>query len=307
MIDITHLTKRFGKALAVNDVSFKATSGEVLGMLGPNGAGKSTTLRMLTGFMSPTSGTANLFGFDIRRQTRHAQRLIGYVPETAACYNEMSVASFLGFIAQVRGLSGREKTSRVTSMLEQFELMEVRGQTIDTLSKGFQRRVGLAQAILHDPKILILDEPTDGLDPNQKYRVREQIKELARDKIVIISTHILEEVTALCSRVLVMDKGRLLVDSTPLELESRSRYHQAVTLYATRPLDVMTLGMLPGVAGIEAGPEPYSVRVLARAGVVILPAINSLILSRGWDVPRQEVERGSLGEVFRLLTREQQP
>ncbi|MCK3861531.1 ABC transporter ATP-binding protein [Pseudomonas sp. B329] len=305
MIDIAHLTKRFGKTLAVDDVSFSARCGEVLGMLGPNGAGKSTTLRMLTGFISPTSGTANLCGFDIRRQPRHAQRLIGYVTETAACYNEMSVVHFLGFIAEVRGYRGREKKSRVTAMLEQFELMEVRGQTIDTLSKGFQRRVGLAQAIVHDPKILILDEPTDGLDPNQKYRVREQIKDLARDKIVIISTHILEEVAALCCRVLVMDKGRLLADSTPLELESRSRYHQAVTLYATRPLDVMTLGLLPGVAGIEAGPEPHSLRVLARTGAVILPAINSLIVSRGWDVPRQEVERGSLGEVFRLLTREQ--
>ena len=276
-------------------------------MLGPNGAGKSTTLRMLTGFMSPTSGTVNLCGFDIRRQLRHAQRLIGYVTETGACYNEMSVACFLGFIAEVRGYRGREKNVRVTAVLEQFELMEVRGQAIDTLSKGFQRRTSLAQAILHDPKILILDEPTDGLDPNQKYRVREQIKDLARDKIVIISTHILEEVTALCSRVLVMDKGRLLVDGTPHELESRSRYHQAVTLYAPRPLDVMALGMLPGVAGIEAGPERHSVRVLARAGTVILPAINSLILSRGWDVPRQEVERGSLGEVFRRLTREPQP
>lgn len=305
MIDITHLTKRFGKAIAVDDLSFKVSSGEVLGMLGPNGAGKSTALRMLTGFMTPTSGTANLCGFDVRRQSRNAQRLIGYVPETGASYNEMSVASFLSFIAEVRGYRGREKKSRVTAMLEQFELMEVRHQTIDTLSKGFQRRIGLAQAILHNPKILILDEPTDGLDPNQKYRVRDQIKDLARNKIVIISTHILEEVTALCSRVLVMDKGRLLVDGTPLELESRSRYHQAVTLYGRQPLDVMTLGMLPGVAGIEAGPEPHSVRVLARTGVVILPAIDSLILSRGWDVPRQEVERGSLGEVFRRLTREQ--
>lgn len=304
MIEINHLTKRFGHALAVNDVSFKAVSGEVLGLLGPNGAGKSTTLRMLTGFVSPSAGTATLAGFDIRRQTRHAQQLIGYLPETGACYSEMSVAGFLGFVAEVRGYRGREKRHRVVVMLEQFELMEVRDHVIDILSKGFRRRIGLAQAMLHDPKILILDEPTDGLDPNQKYRVREQIKEMARDKIVIISTHILEEVTALCGRVLVMDKGRLLADSTPGELESRSRYHQAVMLYANQPLDVMTLAMLPGVAGIEAGPAPHSVRVLARPGAVILPAINTLILSRGWDVPRQEVERGSLGEVFRLLTRE---
>jgi ABC-2 type transport system ATP-binding protein len=306
MIEITNLTKRFGNAIAVDDVSFRAVTGEVLGVLGPNGAGKSTTLRMLAGFMSPSSGTATLCGFDICRQTRLAQRLIGYVPESGACYSEMSVSGFLGFVAQVRGLRGREKKLRVMAMLEQFELMEVRGQTIDNLSKGFRRRISLAQAILHEPKILILDEPTDGLDPNQKYRVREQIKEMARDKIVIISTHIMEEVTALCGRVLVMNKGHLLADSTPYELESRSRYHQAVTLYAARSLDVMTLAMLPGVAGIEAGPEPHSVRVLARPGSVILPAINTLILTQGWDVPRQEVERGSLGEVFRLLTREHQ-
>ncbi|OIN46433.1 ABC transporter ATP-binding protein [Pseudomonas azotoformans] len=304
MIEITHLSKRFGSSLAVADLSFQAVSGEVLGLLGPNGAGKSTTLRMLTGFMSPSSGTAKLCGFDIRRQPRHAQRLMGYLPETGACYNEMSVSGFLSFIAEMRGYRGRDKKLRVASMLEQFELIEVRGQTIDILSKGFRRRIGLAQAMLHDPKILILDEPTDGLDPNQKYRVRAQIQEMARDKIVIISTHIMEEVTALCGRVLVMDKGRLLADSTPDELESRSRYHQAVMLYATQPLDVMTLAMLPGVAGIEAGPEPYSVRVLARPGSTILPGINSMILKRGWNVPRQEVERGSLGEVFRLLTRE---
>lgn len=307
MIEITHLTKRFGNAIAVDDLSFRAVPGEVLGVLGPNGAGKSTTLRMLTGFMSPSSGTAVVCGFDIRRQTRLAQQLIGYVPESGACYNEMSVSGFLGFVAQVRGLRGREKKLRVMALLEQFELMEVRGQTIDTLSKGFRRRISLAQAILHEPKILILDEPTDGLDPNQKYRVREQIKDMAQNKIVIVSTHIMEEVTALCGRVLVMNKGHLLADSTPCELESRSRYHQAVTLYAARPLDVMTLAMLPGVAGIEAGTEAYSVRVLARPGAVILPAINTLIVKQGWDVPRQEVERGSLGDVFRLLTREQRP
>lgn len=302
MIEIAHLSKRFSNAIAVDDVSFQAVSGEVLGLLGPNGAGKSTTLRMLIGFMSPSAGTARLCGFDICRQPRHAQRLMGYLPETGACYDEMSVSGFLNFVAEVRGYRGRHKRQRVMAMLEQFELLEVRGQIIDVLSKGFRRRVGLAQAMLHDPKILILDEPTDSLDPNQKYRVHEQIKAIARDKIVIISTHSLEEVTALCGRVLVMDKGRLLADSTPAELESRSRYHQAVMLYGTQPLDVMTLAMLPGVAGIEAGPEPHSVRVLARPGAIILPAINTLILTRGWDVPRQEVERGSLGDVFRLLT-----
>lgn len=307
MIELSRLTKRFCGAVAVDELSFHVRTGEVLGLLGPNGAGKSTTLRMLSGYVSPTSGTAKVCGLDIRRHTRHAQQLIGYVPEGNVCYSEMTVQGFLDFIADVRGYRGREKKQRVTAMLEQFELLEVYGQVIEHLSKGFQRRVGLAQAILHDPAVLILDEPTDGLDPNQKHRVREQIKELARNKVVLISTHVLEEVTTLCSRTLVLNKGKMLADSTPQELESRSRYHQAVTLYARQPLDLMSLAVLPGVAGIERGDDANSVRVLARSGQVIVQQVNSLINARGWEVYRQEIERGSLGEAFRLLTRENRP
>ncbi|WP_285374163.1 ABC transporter ATP-binding protein [Pseudomonas sp. lyk4-TYG-107] len=307
MIELARLTKRFCGTVAVDELSFHVKAGEVLGLLGPNGAGKSTTLRMLTGFVSPTSGAAKVCGLDIRRHTRHVQRLIGYVPEGNACYSEMTVQGFLGFIADMRGYSGREKKQRVTAMLERFELMEVYGQVIEHLSKGFQRRVGLAQALLHDPIVLILDEPTDGLDPNQKHRVREQIKELARNKVVLISTHVLEEVTSLCSRALVLNKGKLLADSTPQELESRSRYHQAVTLFAKQPLDLMSLAVLPGVAGVERDHVTNSVRVLARPGQVIVPQINSLINAKGWNVFRQEIERGSLSEVFRSLTRESRP
>ena len=250
MIDITNLTKRFAQHTAVDNLSFRVEPGEVLGFLGPNGAGKSTTMKMLTGFLAPSSGTASIFGFDIQTQTLKAQREIGYLPEGAPCYGDMTVRGFLDFIAEVRGLRGAEKKQRVDRAVGQVELEHVLGQSIETLSKGFKRRVGLAQAILHDPRALILDEPTDGLDPNQKHQVRQLIQSLARDKIVIISTHILEEVTAVCTRALVIASGQVVADGTPYELESRSRYHQAVTLVADEPLDMLALAVLPGVAGI---------------------------------------------------------
>ncbi|MCP1488452.1 ABC-2 type transport system ATP-binding protein [Pseudomonas fluorescens] len=304
MIDISKLTKHFSGNVAVNNVSFRVTSGEVLGVLGTNGAGKSTTLRMLTGLVRPSSGTVTVCGFDICKHTRQAQRLLGYLPEGNACYGDMSVQGFLGFIAKVRGYHGREATLRVAYMLDRFELGYVRTDTIETLSKGYKRRIGLAQAMLHDPKVLILDEPTDGLDPNQKHHVRGLISELTKDKIVVISTHILEEVSVLCNRVLVVDRGHLLVDETLEQLQGRSRYHQAVTLFGRHPLDLLALAVLPGVAGIEAGCEAHSVKVLAQDGAVILPAINALVVSQGWQIRRQDVERGGLEEVFRTLTRE---
>lgn len=307
MIDIRNLTKRFAQHTAVDDLSFQVQPGEVLGFLGPNGAGKSTTMKMLTGFLAPTSGTASILGCDIQTQTLEAQRQIGYLPEGAPCYGDMTVRGFLDFIAEVRGFRGAEKKLRVQRAVEQVELEKVLEQSIETLSKGFKRRVGLAQAILHDPRVLILDEPTDGLDPNQKHQVRQLIQGLARDKIVIISTHILEEVTALCSRAVVIAQGRLLADGTPLELESRSRYHQAVTLVADDALDQAALAALPGVAGVEENAREHSLSVLAQPGEVIFPQVNALIAERGWKVKELNVERGRLDEVFRTLTRGEQP
>lgn len=307
MIDIRNLTKRFAQHTAVDDLSFQVQPGEVLGFLGPNGAGKSTTMKMLTGFLAPTSGTASILGCDIQTQTLEAQRQIGYLPEGAPCYGDMTVRGFLEFIAEVRGFRGAEKKQRVQRAVEQVELEKVLEQSIETLSKGFKRRVGLAQAILHDPRVLILDEPTDGLDPNQKHQVRQLIQGLARDKIVIISTHILEEVTALCTRAVVIAQGRLLADGTPLELESRSRYHQAVTLVADEALDQAALAALPGVAGVEENAREHSLSVLAQPGEVIFPQVNALIAERGWKVKELNVERGRLDEVFRTLTRGEQP
>ena len=303
MIELEKLSKRFAQHTAVDELSFRVQPGEVLGFLGPNGAGKSTTMKMLTGFLAPTSGTARIFGFDIRQQPLKAQRLIGYLPEGAPCYGDMTVRGFLEFIAEVRGFRGAEKQARVAKAVAQVELEKVLGQSIETLSKGFKRRVGLAQAILHDPKVLILDEPTDGLDPNQKHQVRQLIQSLATDKIVIISTHILEEVTAVCTRALVIAAGKVVADGTPFELESRSRYHQAVTLVGDAPLDEAALAALPGVAGVERNAREHSLTVLAAPGQVIFPQVSALVAARGWNIKEMDVERGRLDEVFRRLTR----
>ena len=302
MIEIKNLTKRFAHHTAVDGLSFQVQQGEVLGFLGPNGAGKSTTMKMLTGFLAPTSGTASILGFDIQSDTLKAQQQIGYLPEGAPCYGDMTVRGFLEFIAEVRGYRGAEKKQRVQRAVEQVELEKVLEQSIETLSKGFKRRVGLAQAILHDPRVLILDEPTDGLDPNQKHQVRKLIQSLAKDKIVIISTHILEEVSAVCTRAVVIAAGKVVADGTPMELESRSRYHQAVTLVAEGELDRAALAALPGVAGVEDNAEG-SLTLLAAPGAVIFPQVNELIRQRGWQVKELDVERGRLDEVFRSLTR----
>ena len=307
MIKISSLTKRFGEHVAVDNLSFEVRPGEVLGFLGPNGAGKSTTMKMLTGFLAPDGGSASICGFDIRTQPLQAPRQMGYLPEGAPCYGDMRVKGFLEFIAQVRGLSGADRRRQVDRAVEQLQLQGVLNQTIDTLSKGFKRRVGLAQAILHDPQVLFLDEPTDGLDPNQKHQVRGLIQQLASDsnKIVVISTHILEEVSAVCTRAVVIARGRLLADGTPDELEARSRYHQAVTLLLQQPVDTAALLALPGVSGVEVAREGHEVTVLAEPGAVIFPAVGEHARQQQWQVKELSVERGRLDEVFRSLTAEE--
>ncbi len=222
MIKIKNLTKKFGHLTAVEDVSFEVQPGEVLGFLGPNGAGKSTTMKMITGFLAPTAGSIEVCGFDVSEKPIEAKKRIGYLPEGAPSYGEMTPVQFLEFIAQVRQLSGQNKIDRNKEVIQQLHLDKVLNQSIETLSKGFKRRVGLAQAILHDPDVLILDEPTDGLDPNQKFEVRELIKSIAPDKVIIISTHILSEVDAICSRAIIIADGKVLVDDTPEGLRSKS-------------------------------------------------------------------------------------
>lgn len=223
LIEIDRLTKRFGSFTAVDDVSFSVARGEVVGFLGPNGAGKSTTMRMLAGFMAPSAGTARICGADVVDQPVKAKRALGFLPEGAPTYPEMSVAGFLGFTGRIRGFRGTELSRRVGRAMERTQLEAVRLQPIETLSKGFKRRVGLAQALLHEPPVLVLDEPTDGLDPNQKHEVRTLIREMAPDKAIIISTHILEEVAAVCTRAIIIARGRVVVDAPPSVLEQSGR------------------------------------------------------------------------------------
>ena len=219
LIEIERLTKRFGGFTAVDDVSFTVDRGEVLGFLGPNGAGKSTTMRMLAGFMPPSAGTARICGADVVAQPVAAKRHLGFLPEGAPTYPEMTVEGFLGFTGRIRGFHGGALRDRVAQAMRLTQLEGVRLQPIETLSKGFKRRVGLAQALLHDPPVLVLDEPTDGLDPNQKHEVRDLIRRMAPEKAIVISTHILEEVGAVCSRAIIIARGRVVVDAPPSVLE----------------------------------------------------------------------------------------
>ena len=221
LIEIAGLTKRFGSFTAVDNVTFNVSRGEVLGFLGPNGAGKSTTMRMLAGFMIPTAGTARICGHDVQTEGVEARRVLGFLPEGAPTYPEMTVTGFLTFCAKVRGYSGRDLALRVEHAMDLTRLRGVLLQPVETLSKGFKRRVGLAQALLHDPPVLVLDEPTDGLDPNQKHEVRALIAQMAPEKAIVISTHILEEVDAVCSRAIIIAAGRVVADATPAELQGR--------------------------------------------------------------------------------------
>ena len=235
LIEIQRLSKRFGAFTAVDDVSFNVAKGEVLGFLGPNGAGKSTTMKMLAGFVTPTSGTARICGEDVVDHPVAAKRHLGYLPEGAPTYPEMTVAGFLAFAARLRGFRGAELRDRVDHAMGLTTLQGVRLQPIETLSKGFKRRVGLAQALLHDPPVLVLDEPTDGLDPNQKHEVRKLIAQMAPQKAIVISTHILEEVSAICTRAIVIARGQVLADATPAELSYRGVSLDAVFRDLTMP------------------------------------------------------------------------
>jgi len=308
LIEVSDLHKSFGPLVAVDGVSLQIRRGEVLGFLGPNGAGKSTTMKMITGFLAPTSGSVRICGHDVASEPIAAKSRLGYLPEGAPAYGEMSVAGFLDFIADIRGLHGERRTARIREVVAKIHLEQVLPQTIETLSKGFKRRVGLAQAILHDPEVLILDEPTDGLDPNQKHEVRTLIGEMAPHKAIVISTHILEEVDALCTRTAIIARGRLLFTGTPAELEARSRYHNAVTLtVAGTEADAVAaaLGALPAVAGVEVKALDAARRrltVMPRDGLALLDVVQQAGRARGWTLDELYVESGHLDEVFRTIT-----
>jgi len=305
MIEVRNLSKRFGDLLAIDDLSFKVVPGEILGFLGPNGAGKSTTMKMITGFLSPTSGGVSVYGADVESDSLTAQSLIGYLPEGAPCYEEMTPFGFLNFIAEARGFSGDEKEHRVSQAIKSMSLQGVTHQRIETLSKGFKRRVGMAQAILHDPQVLILDEPTDGLDPNQKQHVREMIRGLSKDKIVIISTHILEEVTAVCTRAIIISEGRIVADQTPEALLAMSRYHGAVTLQleSTERLEEIATAIeaLSQVQAVETNGLSITAFGTDEANHLITE-ISHQMQSAQWPVESIFQEKGRLDEVFQQVT-----
>ena len=303
MIEVEKLTKQFGTKLAVDHLSFTANKGEVLGFLGPNGAGKSTTMKMIAGFLAPTSGTAVVCGHDVQADPIAARRALGYLPEGAPGYGEMGAQGFLGFVADVRGLRGEVRRTRLQSVIDRLALGGVLHQPIDTLSKGFKRRVGLAAAILHDPPALVLDEPTDGLDPNQKHEVRALIRELARERTVLLSTHILEEVEAVCTRAMIVARGKVLADATPADLLARSRYQGAVSLLATDSIAARAaLDGMPGVSGFQQDPVDGRLYVFPQGRPVALDAVAERLRQRGVEHAGLQRERGRLDEVFRRIT-----
>jgi ABC-2 type transport system ATP-binding protein len=305
MIKTEHLSKHYDRLTAVDDVTFEVGPGEVLGFLGPNGAGKTTTMRMLAGFVTPSAGRASICGHDIEQDALAAKSSLGYLPEGAPAYGEMTVRGFLTFIADLRQLTGPRR-ARLDYVIGRLQLETVLEQTIDTLSKGFRRRVGLAQAIMHDPPVMILDEPTDGLDPNQKHEVRTLINEMSRDKIIVISTHILEEVDAVCTRAIIIARGRIVADDSPAGLATRSRYHNAVSVRLERATDLSAaraaLAGLAGVADVEVSEREARLTALPRAGTTILAAVSELAARQGLALKELHLESGRLDEVFRTIT-----
>jgi ABC-2 type transport system ATP-binding protein len=311
MVEVERLVKRFGSITAVDGISFKVERGEVLGFLGPNGAGKSTTMKMIAGFLTPDEGTILINGGDCQLHPITAKRLIGYLPEGAPLYGDMSPRLFLNFSGSIRGMRGAELHGRVGEVVERINLESVLDQPIETLSKGFKRRVGIAQAILHDPEVLILDEPTDGLDPNQKHEVRELIREMSREKAIILSTHILEEVDAVCTRAIIIAGGKIVADGDPGELEARSPRHNTVNLIVHDPKGealATAIGALPGVSDVQAyAAADGSTRfvISPRGGESIVGSLSKAVRENGWAVEEMHVERGRLDDVFRQVTEAQ--
>jgi ABC-2 type transport system ATP-binding protein len=308
MIETRQLTKRFGLITAVDDVTLSVDAGEVLGFLGPNGAGKSTTMKMVTGFLEPTSGSASVCGHEVLDDPVAVKRSLGYLPEGAPTYGDMTPLSYLGFVAQVRGFDGAERQRRIDAVVEKVALEEVLRQPIETLSKGFKRRVGLAQAMLHDPPVLIMDEPTDGLDPNQKRHVRGLIRQMAKNKAIVISTHILEEVEAVCTRAVIIARGKIRADARPDALRARAANHNSVLITALQK-DADGIGKriinLPGVKTVEAIGTVDGItklRASPKRGKPIATEIADLVRSAGLPVREMFVEQGSLDDVFWDMT-----
>ena len=307
LIEIQNLTKHFGSLTAVNGITFTVKRGEVLGFLGPNGAGKSTTMKMLTGFLAPTSGSIQVAGHSVLDAPIRAQECMGYLPEGAPLYPDMTPTSLLRFVAAIRGMSGASMRSRIEQVIGQVHIESVLHQSVETLSKGYKRRVGLALAILHDPEILILDEPTDGLDPNQKHEVRELIRRMAKDKAIVLSTHILEEVDAVCTRAMVIDRGVVVADGTPDELGARAAHHNVVRFSLRNASDGVEneLRELANVVAVERladtnGNACFQLKPLNRMSIV--GEVSDLARTRNWEIEELISQPGRLDELFREVT-----
>jgi ABC-2 type transport system ATP-binding protein len=309
MIQVRNLKKTFGPKVAVSGISFEVKKGEVLGFLGPNGAGKSTTMRMITGFIPPTSGEAIIGGFNIVDNPIEATRLIGYLPENAPSYADMTVLGFLSFTAELRGLSGAAQRKAVDRAVEMCFLENVLHQSVETLSKGYRHRTCFAQSIIHDPEVLILDEPTDGLDPNQKHEVRTLIRKMGEKKAIIFSTHILEEVEAVCSRAIIIDRGTIVANGTPAELKRRSNQAGAITLRLGSVGAKAAAAKLDALSGVDhtvvLNESPAAIRAFPRkqtASEDLARAISELALKEQWSLLELHTEEGRLDEVFRNIT-----
>ena len=309
MIKVRNLKKTFGPKVAVNGVSFTVEKGEVLGFLGPNGAGKSTTMRMITGFIPPSGGEISIGGFDIVDKPIEAKRLIGYLPENAPSYADMTVSGFLRFTAELRGMSGAELSRALDRAIEMCFLEPVRHQSIETLSKGYRHRTGFAQSIIHDPEVLILDEPTDGLDPNQKHEVRTLIRRMGEKKAIIFSTHILEEVEAVCSRAIIIDRGTIVANGTPQELKRRSENAGAVTLCLAEGTSASVTAKVNQISGVARSvvisESPLTVRAFPGKNgdsANVAAAIGDVAVREKWRIQGLHTEEGRLDEVFRSIT-----
>ncbi|HEY0792180.1 MAG TPA: ATP-binding cassette domain-containing protein [Chthoniobacterales bacterium] len=306
MITVQNLSKRFGPTTVVGGLSFQVAKGEVLGFLGPNGAGKSTSMRMITGFLAPSAGKVTVCGFDVVDQPLRARAKMGYLPENAPVYGDMSVNGFLGFCAEVRGLYGAAKARAIARVVELCFLEKVLHQSVDTLSKGFRHRTCLAQALIHDPEVLILDEPTDGLDPNQKHEVRSLIRSMGRNKAIIFSTHILEEVEAACTKVLIIDQGNLVAAGTPEELKGRAPLAGTILL-TLRGVDwpqlqaqLGALRHLERAELIDQAPPHLMVRLYLRGD--LFDELVEVAHRERWQIEHLAVDEGRLDDVFRSIT-----
>ena len=309
MLKVQNLTKLFGTKRAVDGVSFPVERGEVLGFLGPNGAGKSTTMRMITGFIPPSAGTVSVGGFDMVENPIPAKRLIGYLPENAPAYTDMTVYGFLSFVAEIRGLRGESKRKAVNRTVEMCFLESVLHQSVETLSKGYRHRTCFAQAIIHDPDILVMDEPTDGLDPNQKHEVRELIRRMGEKKAIIFSTHILEEVDAVCSRAILIDRGRIVANGTPQELRQKSELAGSVTLRVSgvSPAGInQRLAQVPAMRRstiLKENAAGVTVRVFPKGPNGSSEFARSIAEAmQGWKIEELHTEEGRLDDVFRSIT-----